>query len=126
MEKSSLDEPNAASPLVDQPPPYSAEAPAGPQTTVYQSAPITGQPAPMTGQSATVTIQPAPIFVQPANTSNVVVVAATACPACRAGVLQSEFTLCGICLGIWFFPLGLICCFLMRETRCSNCRASYS
>ena len=28
---------------------------------------------------------------------------------------NDEFTACGICCGVCFFPLGLIYCFLMRE-----------
>ncbi|KAK8738213.1 hypothetical protein OTU49_004107, partial [Cherax quadricarinatus] len=54
-----------------------------------------------------------------------VVIIGNTCPTCRAGILQNEFTCCGICLGIFFFPIGLICCFLMQERRCSNCRMSF-
>ncbi|KAG7175440.1 Brain protein I3-like 2, partial [Homarus americanus] len=43
----------------------------------------------------------------------------------QAGTLQKEFTCCGICIGVFFFPLGLLCCFLMQERRCSNCRMSF-
>ncbi|CAL4105081.1 unnamed protein product [Meganyctiphanes norvegica] len=48
-----------------------------------------------------------------------------ACPSCRVGVLQSEFTCCGICLGICFFPIGLLCCWAMREKVCTSCQAHY-
>ncbi|KAK4318484.1 hypothetical protein Pmani_010504 [Petrolisthes manimaculis] len=47
------------------------------------------------------------------------------CPACRMGNLSSEFTCCGIFMCILFFPLGLICCFAMKQRRCSHCRANY-
>lgn len=39
----------------------------------------------------------------------------------QAGVYQDEFTCCGIVLAILFFPIGLLCCYVMREKRCSNC-----
>jgi len=45
------------------------------------------------------------------------------CPVCRAGFIVEDFTCCGICLAIFFFPLGLICCLLMRDRRCSRCGA---
>ncbi|XP_045134699.1 MAGE-like protein 2 [Portunus trituberculatus] len=48
------------------------------------------------------------------------------CPGCRVGIVQEEFTACGICLGICFFPLGLVCCLLMRERRCNHCGAKFS
>ncbi|XP_042893339.1 brain protein I3-like isoform X2 [Penaeus japonicus] len=50
-----------------------------------------------------------------------VVVASGTCPICKAGLIQQEFSCCGVCLSIFLFPLGLICCYLMRKTRCSNC-----
>lgn len=34
---------------------------------------------------------------------------------------RSEFTCCGICCGIFLFPVGLICCFCMRKQRCKKC-----
>jgi hypothetical protein len=46
------------------------------------------------------------------------------CPVCRTGNMYESFTCCGICCAIFFFPLGLICCLLMRETRCSHCGAT--
>jgi hypothetical protein len=54
---------------------------------------------------------------QPVGTGN--------CPVCRNGYLTEDFTCCGICLGIFFFPIGLICCLLMRERRCSHCGATF-
>ncbi|DAZ97709.1 TPA: hypothetical protein N0F65_009608 [Lagenidium giganteum] len=35
---------------------------------------------------------------------------------------HGDFTCCGICCGVCLFPIGLICCFLMREKRCANCK----
>ncbi|KAF2358813.1 Brain protein I3 [Trinorchestia longiramus] len=47
------------------------------------------------------------------------------CPACRVGVLNEEFSLGGLCCAFWFFPLGILCCLLMRERRCTNCSATF-
>jgi hypothetical protein len=46
------------------------------------------------------------------------------CPVCRTGNLIEEYSCCGICCAIFFFPLGLICCLLMKNRRCSHCGAS--
>ncbi|RXG72371.1 hypothetical protein Avbf_00420 [Armadillidium vulgare] len=43
----------------------------------------------------------------------------------KVGILDERFTCCGIFLGIILFPLGLICCFLMRRRQCTNCGASF-
>lgn len=55
--------------------------------------------------------------------TTVVVVQQGNCPVCKAGYIVEEFTCCGIVLAILFFPLGLLCCFLMRERKCSSCGA---
>lgn len=60
------------------------------------------------------------------STTQVVMVGAGAqCPKCRTGILQEDFTLLGICCAIFFFPLGLICCLMMRQRRCTYCGAVY-
>jgi len=48
------------------------------------------------------------------------------CPSCHNGIVLDKFTCCGICLGICCFPVGLVCCFLMKENRCSSCGAKFS
>jgi len=48
------------------------------------------------------------------------------CPACQTGTLQDEFTGLGICLAIFFFPLGILCCLLLTEKRCTHCGMRYS
>lgn len=45
------------------------------------------------------------------------------CSSCQTGTMTDSFTPCGIVLGILFFPLGLLCCWLMREKQCNNCGA---
>ena len=49
------------------------------------------------------------------------VVVVGACPACRVGYLEEDFTCLGIMCAILFFPLGILCCLLDRTKRCSNC-----
>lgn len=56
---------------------------------------------------------------------NTVIVRAGNCPNCHAGVLMDQFTCCGILCAIFFFPLGLLCCLLMRRQVCSNCGAGF-
>ena len=84
-------------------------------------------------------------YQQPARTT--VVVAGGNCPNCRVswrplnkfsvnvaigstckwlcplqvGMMHEQFSCCGILLAIIFFPLGIICCLMMRIQVCSNC-----
>jgi hypothetical protein len=71
--------------------------------------------------------QPQPQRQQQQQQQTIVVttqaVATGNCPVCRVGFMTDDFTCCGICLAIFFFPLGLICCLLMRERRCTSCNA---
>ncbi|KAK4318483.1 hypothetical protein Pmani_010503 [Petrolisthes manimaculis] len=118
----------------DHPPPYTANPPAPVGFQQQQSSPnvkVTVVEGPGGGgyggtscnyvapPTTVITTQPQVVAASP------VVILGSTCPACRAGILQNEFTCCGVCLGIFFFPIGLICCFLMQERRCSNCRISY-
>ncbi|OXU28630.1 hypothetical protein TSAR_015447 [Trichomalopsis sarcophagae] len=48
-----------------------------------------------------------------------------ACPACRVGVLEDDYTCLGIFCAIFFFPLGILCCLLLKNRRCSNCGAYF-
>jgi hypothetical protein len=46
------------------------------------------------------------------------------CPVCKVGVITEDFSCCGIALAILCFPLGIICCLLMKEKKCSSCGAT--
>ena len=48
-----------------------------------------------------------------------------ACPACRIGVLEDDYTCLGVLCAILFFPLGILCCLAMKSRRCSNCGAYF-
>ncbi|XP_076756856.1 membrane protein BRI3 [Xylocopa sonorina] len=47
------------------------------------------------------------------------------CPACRVGIMEDDFTCLGLLCAILFFPLGIICCLLLKTKRCSNCGAYF-
>ncbi|XP_055640201.1 brain protein I3 [Toxorhynchites rutilus septentrionalis] len=47
------------------------------------------------------------------------------CPACRIGMLEDDYTCCGICCAIFCFPVGILCCLAMKNRRCTNCNAQY-
>jgi len=47
------------------------------------------------------------------------------CPACRVGVIEDDYTCCGVCCAIFFFPLGVLCCLATKQRRCTNCGAVY-
>lgn len=47
------------------------------------------------------------------------------CPACRVGVMEDDYTCLGLLCAILFFPIGIICCLLLRTRRCSNCGAYF-
>ncbi|XP_061604740.1 brain protein I3 [Phyllopteryx taeniolatus] len=53
------------------------------------------------------------------------VVVVGGCPACRVGVLEDDFTCLGILCAIFFFPLGILFCFALRQRRCPNCGATF-
>ncbi|KAJ8963812.1 hypothetical protein NQ314_005367 [Rhamnusium bicolor] len=48
-----------------------------------------------------------------------------ACPVCRVGVLEDDFTCLGLLCAILFFPAGILCCLLLKEKKCSNCGATF-
>lgn len=47
------------------------------------------------------------------------------CPACKVGVMEDDYTCLGLLCAILFFPIGIICCLLLKTRRCSNCGAYF-
>ncbi|XP_072028055.1 membrane protein BRI3-like [Amphiura filiformis] len=116
------------------PPPYSP--PTGGTPYPQTSAGPGGTPYPQTSAGPGQMPAPPPGFVvypnqQPGVPQHGVVSVTTVqtgdtvmvgnCPNCRVGVLSDSFSLCGILLAFFFFPLGILCCLLMRERRCNRC-----
>ncbi|EQC26546.1 hypothetical protein SDRG_15638 [Saprolegnia diclina VS20] len=69
------------------------------------------------------------VVVQPAMVGQVVVMPGqmlTVDGYCAHAVQSNEFTLCGIVLGILFFPAGILCCLLLTERKCVHCGAVLS
>ncbi|KAL4240823.1 hypothetical protein ACF0H5_001611 [Mactra antiquata] len=52
-------------------------------------------------------------------------VVAGGCPTCGVGRVDDSFTTVGIILAILFFPLGILCCLLMKEKKCDRCGARF-
>ncbi|KAK2833534.1 hypothetical protein Q5P01_017423 [Channa striata] len=97
---------------------YGAIPPAVPPPYPYPDA--QGYPSAQMGPA--VSQQPYPgtyTIIQPS------VVVVGGCPACRVGVLEDDFTCLGILCAIFFFPLGILFCFALRQRRCPNCGATF-
>ncbi|KAG5669556.1 hypothetical protein PVAND_017443 [Polypedilum vanderplanki] len=47
------------------------------------------------------------------------------CPICRIGIIEPSYSTLGICLGVFCFPVGIICCKLCRSKKCANCGAVF-
>lgn len=58
---------------------------------------------------------------QPAVVNNIIIIGA--CPICRIGLLEDDYSCLGICLAIFCFPIGILCCLACKNKRCSNCGA---
>lgn len=118
----------------DKPPPYSSatapnaswQAPPSyhscPNTTSWQPPPgyypasggiNQGSPVPSYGATQSTTV-----FVP-----EIIIVGA--CPACRVGIMEDDYTCLGLLCAILFFPIGIICCLLLKTKRCSNCGAYF-
>ncbi|CAH0398633.1 unnamed protein product [Chilo suppressalis] len=114
--------------VTDQPPPYSATVPPG---SPPQPAPNTAYPPPPPGYTPYGPPPPPPAtaFVPNYGATNIIItppiVTVGACPACRVGILEDDFTCLGILCAILFFPLGILCCLALKNRRCSNCGAMF-
>ncbi|XP_026214400.1 brain protein I3 [Anabas testudineus] len=101
-----------------QQPGYGAIPPAAPPPYQYPD----GQGYPSAQMGPAVSQQPYAgtyTIIQPS------VVVVGGCPACRVGVLEDDFTCLGILCAIFFFPLGILFCFALRQRRCPNCGATF-
>ncbi|KAJ3660321.1 hypothetical protein Zmor_004773 [Zophobas morio] len=109
----------------EPPPPYSATAPypgvhqPPPQQYNYHPPPPPFQQYPPCPPSYGATAQTTIIVPE----TEVIIVGA--CPACRIGVLEDDFTCLGLLCAILFFPAGILCCLLLKEKRCGNCGARF-
>lgn len=63
-----------------------------------------------------------PVIQAPTQT---VIVRSGSCPACGIGSVNKEVTCCGVCCALVFFPIGIICCIAMMESKCTNCHAKF-
>merc|ERR1712136_64192 len=128
----------------NHPPPYSV-LPGGPPppgfipepTPIHNSSGYPNQPQGYPNQPQGYPNQPQgypnqPILQQPSTTIQVTPVPASTmivldgCPSCHVGILETKFPPCAILLAIFFFPLGLICCFAMMQRRCNRCQQVFS
>ncbi|XP_043280794.1 brain protein I3 isoform X2 [Venturia canescens] len=107
----------------DKPPPYSAATAPSQGYPSWQPPPgyypTSGTPNPS---------QQIPSYGSTAPLTTVIVpeiILVGACPACRVGVLEDDYTCLGLFCAIFFFPLGILCCLLLKNRRCSNCGAYF-
>ncbi|CAH1735813.1 unnamed protein product [Chironomus riparius] len=93
---------------------------------VLPSAPPMQMPMPQPIQnygSINEAIQAQPSVNQPIVSDVTVIVGVNGCPICRIGVLEDDYSCFGICLAIFCFPLGILCCLACKNKRCSSCGA---
>lgn len=94
------------------------------QQILYPTAPPTAHMTPVTyGTIESTTITVAPVGAGHATADKIIIVGG--CPSCRIGVLEDDFTCCGVCCAIFCFPVGLLFCYLMRNKRCMTCGAQF-
>ncbi|XP_053606580.1 membrane protein BRI3-like [Plodia interpunctella] len=109
--------------VTDQPPPYSAVNPGPPPN--MGNAP----PPPPPGYPTYGPPPPPPGYMPNYGATSIIIqppiIAVGACPACRVGILEDDFTCLGILCAIFFFPIGILCCLALKNRRCSNCGAMF-
>lgn len=47
------------------------------------------------------------------------------CPACRVGIMEDDYSCLGVMCAILLFPIGILCCLMLKTRRCSNCGAYF-
>lgn len=93
--------------------------------------PIGMGPPPPPSNYGTIYMPPPPPPPPPAEHVTYVTVVPTdlyrvgGCSACRIGVLEDNYPCAGLCCAIIFFPVGILCCLLMKNKRCSNCGVEF-
>jgi hypothetical protein len=60
-----------------------------------------------------------PYIATPATT--IITAVQYGCPSCGCPNVVEDFSCLGVCLAIVFFPIGILCCLVMRDQRCANC-----
>ncbi|KAL2740773.1 brain protein I3 [Vespula squamosa] len=105
----------------DKPPPYSSST-APPESSSWQPPPGYYPSTVITSHQENVpsygAIQSTTILVPE-------IILVGGCPACRVGVMEDDYTCLGLLCAILFFPIGIICCLLLKTRRCSNCGAYF-
>ena len=133
-----------------QPPGYPQQPPGYPQQPQGYPQQPPGYPQQTQPQPQYPPQQPGATYVQVVPTGVPPVVFVGGCPKCQViqllmsineiggindvdffwvcfqvGVIESNFSLCGVLCAIFFFPIGLVCCFVMMEKRCNRCNATF-
>ncbi|KAK5639974.1 hypothetical protein RI129_010785 [Pyrocoelia pectoralis] len=85
----------------------------------YTTRPIYSQPIPL-NYGSTTTVPTATTIIVPPQ-----IITVGACPACRIGVLEDDYTCLGLLCAILFFPIGILCCLALKNRRCSACGAYF-
>ncbi|GAB1869226.1 Membrane protein BRI3 [Camponotus japonicus] len=107
---------------IEKPPPYSNVTASAPPTVN-----ISCQPPPGYYPSNTDTGYQGSHIPSYGSTAIIVpeIILVGGCPACRVGVMEDDYTCLGLLCAILFFPIGIICCMLLKTRRCSNCGAYF-
>uniref|UniRef100_A0A1Y1MED6 Membrane protein BRI3 n=1 Tax=Photinus pyralis TaxID=7054 RepID=A0A1Y1MED6_PHOPY len=119
----------------DLPPPYSPPINAQNISNPYPGAPYYAQTFvsnPQNDQFSNVPMYPqmiGPNYGSTAPNTTIIVppqiITVGACPACRIGVLEDDYTCLGLLCAILFFPIGILCCLALKNRRCSACGAYF-
>ncbi|XP_046738147.1 brain protein I3 [Diprion similis] len=114
----------------DKPPPYSATVPPITPTSPPQAGSWQPPPGyyPRDGAPFQSSYLPSYGATAPAASTTVIVpeiILVGACPACRVGMLEDDYTCLGLFCAIFFFPLGILFCLALKNRRCSNCGAYF-